>query len=207
MRAPCSKNGTIHECRLLSKNTISPTTSKNTCTSPPHIPSTLSLHASTSTFHGVTAHFSLDSTPVKWLPTAMYPADSGFLSSLPCPFPFVHYILYIYTSLWSVGGAGLHTSGDPENHIPNTSPAHANSLSRHIIYPFYLLSYAARFLFNFHQRRLCLASIYRAVFFLSLIRSNIPESSSGTGLGLLIIGSFFGFGLFWRPRWVSSLYF
>jgi hypothetical protein len=70
-------------------------------------------------------------------------------------FPFVHYALYIYTSLWSVGGAGWHTPGDPENHIPYTSPAHANSLSRQIIYPFYLLSYAAQFLsFQFIATRI-----------------------------------------------------
>jgi uncharacterized membrane protein YbhN (UPF0104 family) len=115
----------------------------------------------------------------------MHPADSGFLLFTTMSlFPFVHYTLYIYTSLWSVGGAGWHTPGDPENHIPNTSPAHANSLSRHhlsILSTFISSTVSFRFsVIPTQPREHLLCRFF-------LIRTNIPESNSGCGLRLLLL--------------------
>jgi hypothetical protein len=154
LRASCTKNGAIHERWLLSQNIISSTTSKNTCTSLPHFPSAPYMHQSA---HSTAFYSFLPRFDTCTVASHRHASSGLWLSSLHYNVLIsirTLYSLHLHIALVGRRCRLAHSRGS-ENHIPYTSPAHANSQSRQIIYPFYLLSYAAQFLsFQFTATRI-----------------------------------------------------
>jgi len=188
LRACCTKNGAIHERWLLSQNTVSSTTSKNTCTSLPHFPSAPSLHASISAFHGVLLIPASIRHLYSGFPSPCIQRITALFSSLPCP--YFHSYIILSTSTHRSGRSevqagtlqGIRKTIYPI-HLPLTrTRCHVKS-SIHFIYFHMQHSF---FLFNLQQHGF-VASINVQLFSHEEQHTRVEL---GFWFGTFIIGSF-----------------